>query len=399
MINLLQILDKNLFALRAQLGAKWCLILFLLPVSLLGIFSYGMNALVLTMISILVCMSSSIVVRKLSNHDFEIIHPGSIITGLLIALTVSADLPIYMIILGACFGEIIGKIPMKGLNRNLLNPAILGRTLIAFFETFFPYLDVNSSNHANQFDLVSGASVLFKDSGGILRPELYDALIYRNGGAIGECSSLLLVILALFLFRYIIIKRDACLNYIFWVPIFVVLMPSEASVVGHAPWVSNPLIFLFGSSTLLTAIFFASDPKTIPNTKLGCIVFGIFAAMISVAGRLYTSIPGFEMYAILIMNILSPKLDEIFQTTKQSPTKLSDLWQLFHYKILSKVFPKLVPAVASGIVLDVDFDHVVSNEKIAKQVNIDKYLFKVNPIEKADYISKLKNEGKKVIMF
>ena len=48
------------------------------------------------------------------------------------------------------------------------------------------------------------------------------------------------------------------------------------------------------------------------------------------------------------------------------------------------------------IILSGDNESAV--KKIAKQVNIDKYLFKVNPIEKADYISKLKNEGKKVIM-
>ena len=48
------------------------------------------------------------------------------------------------------------------------------------------------------------------------------------------------------------------------------------------------------------------------------------------------------------------------------------------------------------IILSGDNEEAV--KKISKQVNIEKYLFKVNPIEKADYISKLKNDGKKVIM-
>ncbi|MEZ6077809.1 MAG: RnfABCDGE type electron transport complex subunit D [Pirellulaceae bacterium] len=73
----------------------------------------------------------------------------------------------------------------------------------------------------------------------------------------------------------------------------------------------NPTMYLFSSNTLLLAVFFATDPFTTPHTPVGGLLFGIGAATIGVCGRLYTTIPGAEMYGILAMNLAAPGLDHI----------------------------------------------------------------------------------------
>ncbi|MCO4780858.1 MAG: RnfABCDGE type electron transport complex subunit D [Candidatus Cloacimonetes bacterium] len=344
MLKQIESIENRIKNVRANLGAKWSFLILLTPLTITSIVTHGVLAFNLIFTAILVCMVSSIMLRKLSNQDFHLFNPGSIITGLLIALTCGPNLPLYMIILGAFFGEVIGKYPVNHLAKNIINPAILGRTLIALFETFIPY-QTNNQQGSDFVDLVSGASILFKDSGGILRPELYEALVFRRTGALGECSSLIILITAFFLLRYLIIKREACINFILWVPLFVLLIPSSTSIVGHAPWVSNPALFLLGSSTLLTAVFFATDPKTIPKTKIGGTIFGIGAAFISVFGRVHTSIPGFEMFAVLIMNLLTPFIDEL--VINRSHFQDKDWIQMF-FKIQSyftNVFPQAIPSV------------------------------------------------------
>jgi electron transport complex protein RnfD len=177
---------------------------------------------------------------------------------------------------------------------------VLGRTAIAILETYdpIPYAD-----------LATGASLLFKEAGGLLPPSYWDAFLGLTKGAIGETSTLLLLIVGIVMLRYVVIKREAAIAMILTVPVMVFLLPDTVEIVGHAPWISEPLVYLLGGPTLLMAFFFLTSPEATPNTVRGGIVFGIGVGVLSVLGRMYTSIPGVEMYAILIMNLTVPLLN------------------------------------------------------------------------------------------
>ena len=163
----------------------------------------------------------------------------------------------------------------------------------------------------DKVDAVSGASALFKDAGGHLRPYISDVFIGFTRGAIGETSDLVLIFPGILLLWLVVRKRDAPLAMICSVPLLVLALPPGADVVGHAPWAMNPAMYFFSSNTLLLALFFATDPVTTPHTPVGGILFGIGVAAIGVCGRLYTTIPGAEMYGILAMNLAAPELDRI----------------------------------------------------------------------------------------
>ena len=287
-------------ALRDRLGAKWLVVCLLIPPSVFGIIHFGPRAAGVLGLSVGSCLIASVAPRALRGEPFRWVNPGSVVTGLLLGLTLTADVPLYMIVVGALVAEIPGKHRLVSLGRNLFNPAALGRAAIALLETIDPPAFA---------DAATGASVLFKDAGGHGAPALFDAFLGTTTGAIGETSALVLALVAVPMLAMVAVKREAAVALLACVPILVSVLPTTAAIAGHAPWVLDPAYFLLGSAALLNATFFCTDPSTTPNTRLGGIVFGVGAATLGVMGRLYTEIPGAEMYGILVMNLLTPGLD------------------------------------------------------------------------------------------
>ena len=134
--------------------------------------------------SVLLCLAMGTVPRLISGAPFSLLHPGSMITGLLIGLTVTADLPIYMLVVGTLVAQLPGKLPIRYLGRNPLNPAVLGRSAIAVLE----WLDPRSF----AADITTSASILAKGAGGLQFPDLQSALLGLTPGAIGETSTIVL---------------------------------------------------------------------------------------------------------------------------------------------------------------------------------------------------------------
>lgn len=288
--------------LRKRLSAKDGLLLCLLPPATFGVFYFGFDAFMVLFASTFSAWAMAIVIRWTENKPIKLYQPGPLITGLLIGMTCTAAIPLYMVVIGSCAAEVIGKKVLVGKHGNIFNPAVLGRSFVAIFETIDP---------VQYADLSSGASTLFKAAGGIIHPEYIAAFLGTTKGSIGETSDLILLLVGVLVLRFVVLKWHAAVAMICTVPLAVLAFPAPADVVGHAPWVMDPLLFLIGGPTMLMALFFLTDPATTPKTPAGGIIFGVCVALMAVYGKLYTSIAGVEMYGILVMNLLTPYLNRL----------------------------------------------------------------------------------------
>jgi electron transport complex protein RnfD len=71
----------------------------------------------------------------------------------------------------------------------------------------------------------------------------------------------------------------------------------------------DALFMLSSGGLMYAAVFMVTDPVTTPMTPRGAWIFGIGVGVLVVLIRLFGGLPEGAMYAILLMNAVSPHID------------------------------------------------------------------------------------------
>ena len=271
-------------------------IISLLPLCIYGVVLFGISALILMVTSIVSCVAFEYLSAKFLKKTVLISNCSAIITGILLALTVSPHVSVWMIIIGSFFAIVVGKEFFGGIGSNVFNPALIGRSfmVLSFAKAMGSY--------PNPVDGVSGATTLGLVKSGALEVSAHEYWRYfvgYEGGTIGETSVLLILIAALFLIITKVIDWRA--------PVFMVgtvafcIFLAGGDVLAHV--LSGGLIF--------GAVFMATDYVTAPVTPRGRIIFGIGCGLITFLIRQFGGLPEGVMFSILIMNTMTPFLNKI----------------------------------------------------------------------------------------
>ena len=134
----------------------------------------------------------------------------------------------------------------------------------------------------------------------MVKPIFYGSV----GGCLGETSVLALLIGGV----YLLIRRTIS----FHIPAAVLI--AAAVFVGIFYLISpdkyaNPVFHLFSGGMLICAFFIATDPVTAPLSVKGMWIFGAGVGALVMLIRLVGELPEGVMYAVLIMNALTPLID------------------------------------------------------------------------------------------
>ncbi|HOJ76816.1 MAG TPA: RnfABCDGE type electron transport complex subunit D [Bacillota bacterium] len=280
----------------------------LLPATLFSIWNFGFKALVLIIVSMITAIGTEFVIQKLTKKTITVNDGSAALTGLLLALTVTPELPVLIIVVGAVVAIALGKHIFGGLGYNLFNPALIGR---AFMLASWPAAMITWSWPKNGLawaganaDAIAGATVLNLEKAGILQkmglkvPYL-NLLIGNISGSLGETSTLLLLLGGLFLIITKVIDWRIPVSYLSSVLILSLIFQKD------------PLLYLMAGGLMLGAFFMATDWVTSPITKKGRIYFGIGCGIITVIIRIFGGYPEGVCYSILIMNAVTPLLDRL----------------------------------------------------------------------------------------
>jgi len=298
--------------------------LALTPATLAGVWLFGLGALLVIGAAIAGALMTEWFYSAPQGRIAAVRNGSALVTGLLLGLSLPPGLPLWMAFLGGVASIGLGKLVWGGLGHNLFNPALVGR---AFLLASFPaamttwssprgaldFFDVPASVLTAPFmrasyDAVSAATPLgrmkFEGQG----TPLWDLVIGKTGGCIGETSALLLVLGGV----YLLLRRDldwriptAILSTVAAFNLALVLLDA-----GHYP---GPLFSVFSGSLLLGAIYMATDPVTSPITPMGSWIFGIGVGLLVVLIRVFGGFPEGVMYAILLMNAVTPLIDRYTQ--------------------------------------------------------------------------------------
>ena len=188
-------------------------IIALLPAAIAGVVIFGFGALAVMSVTVAFSVFAEFIFNIIVKKKQTIDDLSAIVTGLILALNLRADAPLWQCAIGAVFAIVVVKCLFGGLGCNFANPAITARIflIISFSGTIaggdIPrlYTDV---------ELVSGATPLSAISTGEALPSLLDMLLGLRGGAIGETCIIALVLGFIYLVARRVINFEVPLIFV-----------------------------------------------------------------------------------------------------------------------------------------------------------------------------------------
>lgn len=288
----------------------WRVNLALVPMLLCGIAYFGLNALLISLVSVACCCLFQWLIEKFIMKVPTTLCDGSaVVTGLLLAFNVPATAQmIWLVAIGALVAIGVGKMTFGGLGKNPFNPALVGRVfLLISFPVQMTTWPVAGKLFPMSLDTTTGATPLgiLKEHGAEALPQAWDMLIGHMGGSLGEVSAIAILIGAIYLL---------CKKIISWhIPVAFI---GTAFVFSGILWLCNPEQFIDPVTTILTggimlgACFMATDMVTSPMAKSGQLIFGFGCGLLTVIIRTWGAYPEGVSFAILLMNAVTPLINK-----------------------------------------------------------------------------------------
>jgi H+/Na+-translocating ferredoxin:NAD+ oxidoreductase subunit D len=303
------IMRQVVFALVPVLAAAW--------------YYFGLSAVLVTGAAVAGCLGTEWLFDTHRPRGRTIKDGSGLVTGLLLGLVLPPGLPLWMACLGGVVSIGMGKIIWGGLGQNLFNPALLGR---AFLQAAFPtaittwspqgtgFFSMHGTNLAPPFfkstavDALSSATPLARMKFQAQSTDIFHLALGDTAGSLGETCGMIILLAGIYL---------AARRIFDWrIPMSILLTTLALSSVFYlvdAARYPSPLFMLFSGGLLLGAVFMATDPVSSPITPLGSWIFGIGVGCLVVLIRLFGGMPEGVMYAILLMNAVTPLINRVTQ--------------------------------------------------------------------------------------
>ena len=250
------------------------------------------------------------------------LHEGFLVSGMLIPLTMPADVPLWMVGVATAFAVIIGKEIFGGTGMNIINVALTARAFL-----FFAYPTSMSGDkvwmagtETTKVDGFTGSTALgdlatfmsdkpvFQNLNGFTSEyTLSESFIGMIPGSIGETSTLACLIGA----GILLITGVGSLRIMASFFVGGLAMGLLLNLMGGNPYFELPAVYhLVIGSFAFGAIFMATDPVSAAQTAKGKLVYGFLGGLLAILIRvLNPAYPEGVMLAILFMNISAPIID------------------------------------------------------------------------------------------
>ncbi|MBQ2271143.1 MAG: RnfABCDGE type electron transport complex subunit D [Firmicutes bacterium] len=273
-------------------------IIAMLPAAIASVVLFGMKSLVLIAACVIGCVASEWIFNKAVGKKCTCGDLSAAVTGLLLALNLSTNVPVWQCIVGSIFAMVIVKGMFGGIGRNIVNPAIAARVfmLVAFAEVAGGAACVltDATTSATPLEtLAPGAEGL---------PTMMELFLGMHGGTISEtCAAALLIGFAYLLIRKVIKWH---VPVVFVGTVFVLALVFSGFDAVYA------VQHVLTGGLLLGAIFMATDYVTAPVNLRGRIVFAVGCGVITFVIREFCAYPEGVSFSILFMNLLTPLIEE-----------------------------------------------------------------------------------------
>jgi electron transport complex protein RnfD len=282
----------------------WTVVICLLPAVFAGTYFFGLRVILHVLISVAGAVATEALIQKLMKKKVAVTDGSAVITGMLLAMSISPAVPFWMPVIGSFCAIAIAKAMFGGLGHNIFNPALVGRAIlivsfpVVMTAKWIPPRGVDTLTAATPLTLVKGGANLSE------LPSIWNLFIGRISGSMGETSALALLIGALVLLMRGYISWHIPVSYIGSVAVIIGI----SQLFGDQNYMMIPFHILSGG-LMMGALYMATDMVTTPLTKKGGLIFGAGAGVITCVIRLLGGYPEGVTYGILLMNAFTPLID------------------------------------------------------------------------------------------
>jgi len=293
-------------------------IIALLPVLAASLFLFGAGVIIITATAMASCAVFEYLIEKYLLKQKPAISDGSaLVTGMLLAFCLPANIPVWMVVLGSLVAIGIGKMSFGGLGNNPFNPALVGRVfLFVSFPVQLTSWPVPRQQWLAYLDASTGATPLAVMKEGLKNgeplsrimhelPDYLDMFTGKMGGSAGEVASFAI----LTGFIYLLVRKIITWHIPVSIVLTVFIFTGILWLVNPAKY-ADPLFHLLSGGLLLGAVFMATDYVTSPMNARGMWIFGAGIGILTVVIRVFGAYPEGVQFAILIMNAFVPLINK-----------------------------------------------------------------------------------------
>lgn len=254
----------------------------------------------------------------------EVNQSYALIPGLLLALCLPIYTPLWVLMIGCLFANIVFKMLFGGFGYNIFNPALVAYAVVILaFSSVIPSSPTTGTNLNPYEDLYLETSATplteytKKDANGnlvnigadydkVVKPygNLGNFFIGTIPGALGETSALLCLVA----FIYLLIRKT-----INWrVPvIYVGTVFLITLIIGliNKQGLWYPTFNILSGGLLFGAVFMATEPVTTPRSPNGKVIFAFGLGVLTVLFRLVGAMSEGVGTSILFMCLFTPLID------------------------------------------------------------------------------------------
>ena len=315
----------------------------LLPAIAAYVWLFGPGILVTLSIATVTALAAEAAMLKARGYPAKpfLMDLSAIVTAWLLALSLPSLAPWWLVVTGTLFAIVVAKHLYGGLGQNIFNPAMVGyAVLIVSFPVQMTHWAGPLELTTTHLDLAQSAAVIFGgdvskstldavtmatplDSlrTGLLRQLTVDEVMTepifgRFGGTGFEWLAAAFLLGGLVLWALRIISWHVPLTFLAGVWLTAGFLHFYDAGRFGAPW-----FHLFAPSVMLGAFFIATDPVTGATTPRGKLIFGLGAGFLTMAIRTWGGFPDGVAFAILLMNVCAPLIDQYTQPRVYGETK------------------------------------------------------------------------------
>lgn len=278
-------------------------VLALMPTLIVGTKVFGARCLLVTAICVVLCLILETVLNTLMKRQPKTDDFTCIVTGMIIALNMPSNVPLWVAGIACLIAVIVVKGPV-GEGRNIINPAC---TAVLFvYICLSGYLKMWPAPQIGSPDIPAGAAMVpdwldvMNGAQGAL-PTNWELFLGYTPGAFGCVSAIAIILGGVFLMWRRVIS--------FIVPASIIITCAAISFIASV----DPVSTVCSGGIMMGAWFMANDPVTSPTKRRAMVVYGVGIGIITMLIRLLVPFITEGIYAaIIIMNLLSEKIDMFF---------------------------------------------------------------------------------------